>query len=41
MQLMMAKLGGDVRPAAGREYGRAVVKVEVAMRSSSAGSPPS
>jgi len=29
MQLMMAKLGGDVRPAAGREYGRAVVKVEV------------
>jgi GMP synthase (glutamine-hydrolysing) len=29
MQLMMAKLGGDVRPAAGREYGPAVVKIEV------------
>jgi GMP synthase (glutamine-hydrolysing) len=28
MQLMMAKLGGDVRPASGREYGRATVRVE-------------
>ena len=28
MQLMMAKLGGDVRPAAGREYGPAVLHVE-------------
>jgi len=27
MQLMMAVLGGDVRPAAGREYGPAIVKV--------------
>jgi GMP synthase (glutamine-hydrolysing) len=29
MQLMMAGLGGDVRPASGREYGRAIVRVEV------------
>jgi GMP synthase (glutamine-hydrolysing) len=27
MQLMMAVLGGDVRPAAGREYGPATVRV--------------
>jgi GMP synthase (glutamine-hydrolysing) len=27
MQLMMALLGGDVRPAAGREYGPAVIRV--------------
>ncbi len=30
MQLMMAKLGGDVRPAAGREYGPAVVRITAA-----------
>ena len=28
MQLMMLELGGDVRPASGREYGRAIVRVE-------------
>jgi GMP synthase (glutamine-hydrolysing) len=30
MQLMMAVLGGDVRPAAGREYGPATVRVTAA-----------
>jgi GMP synthase (glutamine-hydrolysing) len=40
MQLMMAVLGGDVRPAAGREYGPATIHVEGAGSRLFAGVPP-